>query len=229
MAVVDEDGNKLENVKVQLVDPETKDVAYEAETDEYGVAMFDGIRAGRYIRQIAGLADMYVVPEAKEFYLETDTEVLPYEFETEYEDEDGEIVEDTMEIEVVEIVEVKFITGKILINKTDDETGEVVPECLFRITNEAGEVVAEARTDDNGQLLVAGLRYGKYYVEEIEAAEGYDKSDLVYEVTITEDGKTYVVDFTNVPTGDIAVALYAIIAMVSVAAITVTVKKLRKN
>ena len=50
-----------------------------------------------------------------------------------------------MEIEVVEIVEVKFITGKILINKTDDETGEVVPECLFRITNEAGEVVAEKK------------------------------------------------------------------------------------
>ena len=57
----------------------------------------------------------------------------------------------------------------------------------------------------------------------------YTKSDLVFEVSITEDGHVYTVDFTNVPTGDIAVALYAIIALVSVAAITVTVKKLRKN
>ena len=148
---------------------------------------------------------MYVTPEAKELYLEDDENVTADE------------------------VTVKFITGKILINKTDDETGAVVPGCLFKITNEAGETVVEERTDDNGQLLVAGLRYGKYYVEETEAAEGYEKSDLVFEVSITEDGHVYTVDFTNVPTGDIAVALYAIIALVSVAAITVTVKKLRKN
>ena len=204
IAVVDEDGNKLEKAMVQLVDPDTKEVVYEAETNEEGVASFTDIRAGRYIRQVTDLAEQYVVPAAKELYLEEDNEL-------------------------VETVTVKYITGNILINKTDDETGEVVPGCLFRITNEAGEVVAEERTDDNGQLLVAGLRYGVYYVEEVEAAEGYDKSDLVFEVTITEDGQTYVVDFTNVPTGDIAVALYAVIALISVGAIALTVKKLRMN
>lgn len=230
IAVVDEDGNKLEKAKVQLVDPDTKEVVYEEETDENGVAYFESIRAGRYIRQIAGLDDMYVVPEAKELYLEKDTKVSTYEIEVGSEAEDDEEVEPTTEeINIVEKVNVKFVTGKILINKTDDETGEVVAGCLFRITNEAGEVVAEATTDDNGQLLVAGLRYGVYYVEEVEAAEGYEKSDLVFEVTITEDGHVYTVDFTNVPTGDIAVVLYAIIALVSVAAITMSVKKLRKN
>ena len=205
VVVGDEDGNKLAGVTVKLVDPETNKVAYVAETDEDGVAEFPQIRAGRYIRQVADLEEMYVTPEAKELYLEDDENVTADE------------------------VTVKFITGKILINKTDDETGAVVPGCLFKITNEAGETVVEERTDDNGQLLVAGLRYGKYYVEETEAAEGYEKSDLVFEVSITEDGHVYTVDFTNVPTGDIAVALYAIIALVSVAAITVTVKKLRKN
>lgn len=204
IAVKDEDGNLLEGALVQLVDPETNKVVYEAETDEEGVANFEQIRAGRYIRQVAALDSKYVVPGAKELYAEEDSDL-------------------------VETVNVKFVTGNILINKTDDETGEVVAECLFTITDEEGEVVAEARTDDNGQLLVTGLRYGVYYVEETEAAEGYEKSDLVYEVTITEDGHTYVVDFTNVPTGDIAVALYAVLALVSVAAITMTVKKLRKN
>ena len=205
VVVGDEDGNKLAGVTVKLVDPETNKVAYVAKTDEDGVAKFPQIRAGRYIRQVADLEEMYGTPEAKELYLEDDENVTADE------------------------VTVKFITGKILINKTDDETGAVVPGCLFKITNEAGETVVEERTDDNGQLLVAGLRYGKYYVEETEAAEGYEKSDLVFEVSITEDGHVYTVDFTNVPTGDIAVALYAIIALVSVAAITVTVKKLRKN
>ncbi len=204
IAVQDEDGNLLKDALVQLVDPETNKVVYEAETDEDGIAHFEKIRAGRYIRQVTALGEQYVVPGAKEIYAEEDSDL-------------------------VETVNVKFITGNILINKTDDETGEVVAECLFTITNEEGEVVAEARTDDNGQLLVTGLRYGVYYVEETEAAEGYEKSDLVFEVTITEDGHTYVVDFTNVPTGDIAVALYAVLALVSVAAITMTVKKLTKN
>ena len=49
------------------------------------------------------------------------------------------------------------------------------------------------------------------------------------EVKVTENDFTYVVDFTNVPTGDIAVALYAIVALVSVSAIVVATKKLRRN
>lgn len=204
IAVIDEDGNHINKALVQLVDPDTKKVVYEVETDEDGVAHFENIRAGRYIRQVVDLDKVYVLPAVKEVYLEEDSDL-------------------------VETVNVKFVVGKILINKTDDETGEVVAGCLFQVTNEAGEVVVEERTDDNGQLLIDGLRYGVYYVEEIEAAEGYEKSDLVYEVTITEDGHTYVVDFTNVPTGDIAVALYVVLALVSVAAITMTVKKLRKN
>lgn len=224
MAVVDEDGNKLDKVTVQLVDPDTNKVVYEEETDENGVASFGQIRAGRYIRQISGLDEKYVTPEAKELYLEKDTEVLPYEVEVTEDD-----VTETIKINVVEVAEVKYITGKILINKTDDETGEAVAGCLFRITDSEGNVVCEATTDDNGQLLVAGLRYGTYKVEEAEAAEGYEKSDLVAEVTITEDGHVYTVDFTNVPTGDIAVALYAVVALASVAAITMTVKKLKRD
>ena len=78
-------------------------------------------------------------------------------------------------------------------------------------------------------FLLTGLRYGKYTVEEIEAAENYEKSDLVVEVEIAEDGKTYEVEFTNVNTGDIAVALYGVIALVSAAAITMTVKKMKRD
>lgn len=203
-AVEDEDKVKLEGVTVQLVDAETNEVAQEAVTDEDGYVVFEDVRAGRYIRKVTGLDKCYVVPAAKEYYLEEDNEL-------------------------VETVKVNYIYGNILIIKTDDETGEPVPGCLFQIIDENEEVVAEALTDDDGLLLVKGLRYGKYTVVEAEAAEDYEKSDLVVEVEIVENDKTYEVEFTNVNTGDIAVALYAVIALVSVAAITMTVKKMKKN
>ena len=204
IAVEDETETPLEEVKVQLVDPETKKVAYEVVTDENGVAHFEDVRAGRYIRQVAGLEKWYVTPATKEYYLEKDTELL-------------------------ETVKVNYVRGNILINKTDDETGEPVPGCKFQIVDEDDVVVVEETTDDNGQLYVTGLLYGKYTVKEVEAPEGYEKSDLEMEVKVTENDFTYVVDFTNVPTGDIAVALYAIVALVSVSAIVVATKKLRRN
>jgi len=208
--VKDEDGTKIEGVKVQLVDADNSNITYEAETDKDGVAKFEGIRAGRYIRKVAGLAEQYVTPDTKEDYLEKALEEVPEEF--------------------TESIEVKFIKGNIVVYKTDDETGKPVAGCKFQVLDyNTGDVLEEAVTDENGYARFEGYRYGKYLVQEAEAAEDYEKSDEVKEVSIVEDGVDVVVDYTNVFTGDIAVALYAVIALVSVGAITMTVKKLRKN
>ena len=139
---------------------------------------------------------------------------------------------------LVDSVEVKIVRGNILIVKTDDETGEPVPGCKFVIKNENGEVLSivdenekeiEIVSQEDGTFLITGVPYGKYTVEETEAAENYEKSDLVVDVDIVENNKTYTVEFTNVNTGDMAVALYAVIALVSVAVIAKTVKKLKRD
>lgn len=213
--VFDEFDEVPEGAKVQLIDADTNEVDYETEVAENGVASFTQIRAGRYIRKVVGLDEHYVVPAEKELYLEKE--------------QDGTLVDS---------VEVKIVRGNILIVKTDDETGEPVPGCKFVIKNENGEVLSivdenekeiEIVSQEDGTFLITGVPYGKYTVEETEAAENYEKSDLVVEVNITENNKTYTVEFTNVNTGDIAVALYAVIALVSVAVIAKTVKKLKKD
>ena len=204
VTVKDEDGNLLKDAKVDLVDPLTNTVAYSAVTDENGVAHFEQIRAGRYIRKVSALNAQYVLPEDQELYAEEDSEV-------------------TAEVEV------KFVKGNILVYKTDAETGEPVAGCKFKVTNELGEVVAEGTSDENGYYQVNDLRYGVYYVEETEAAEGYEKDGTIFQVTIEEDGVTLEVNFTNVPTGDIAVVAYVVMALVSLGVIAKTVKKLRMN
>ena len=92
-----------------------------------------------------------------------------------------------------------------------------------------GDVVAEGESDEAGYFKAENLRYGVYYVEETEAAENYEKDDTIFEVIVDEDGATYEVDFTNVPTGDIAVVAYVVLALVSLAVIVRTVKKMKMN
>ena len=201
--LVDEDEVPVAEATVLLVDPETNEVAYEAVTDEEGNVTFEGVRAGRYVRVVDDLAPQYVLPEDAELYLE---------------DENAE-----------EVIEVVYKKGTILVYKTDAETAEPVPGCKFAITDEEGNVVAEGESDEEGYFTTEGLRYGIYYVEETEAAEGYELDATIFEVTIDEDGAVYEVDFTNIPTGDIAVAAYAIVALVSVALIAKTTKKMKRN
>ena len=201
--VKDEDGNPIKNATVRLIDTEllTGKIVV---TDEDGLAVFEDIRAGRYVRQVSDLAAHYVTPEDEEMYI-------------------VETVQEAIEVEA------RFVMGNILVYKTDVETGLPVPGCKFEVTNELDEVVASGESDENGYFLAENLRYGIYYVEEVEAIEGYEKSGDIYEVFVEVDGVTYEVDFTNVPTGDIAVALYAVVAMVSIVAIAVTIKKLKRN
>lgn len=202
LGMIDEDEEVVFEYTVLLVDPETGDVVYEAEPDEDGLVIFEGIRAGRYMRVVDGLAPQYVVPEDAEVYLEEYTE---------------------------ELLEVVYKKGTIVVYKTDAETAEPVAGCKFAITDELGNIVAEGASDENGYFTAEDLRYGVYYVEETEAAEGYELDDTIFEVTIDEDGAVYEVDFTNVPTGDIAVAAYAMMALVSMMLIVRTAKKMKRN
>lgn len=203
--VIDEDGVVQADVRVLLVDPEVNVVAYETVTDEDGFADFVDIRAGRYVRVIEDLAPQYILPEDKETYLEDPDSVA------------------------VETVEVVYKKGTIVVYKTDAETAEPVPGCKFAITDELGNLVAEGESDENGYFTAKDLRYGVYYVEETEAAEGYELDATIFEVTIDEDGAVYEVDFTNVPTGDIAVAAYVMVALLSIGLIVRTTKKMKRN
>lgn len=205
VTVTDEDEEVVEGAVVELVDPETNKVVYTLETDEEGVADFGSVRAGRYVRKITP-PECYVTPEDKEVYIE---------------DKENGVEEDVI---------VKYITGNILIYKTDAETSEPLPGCTFQVLDyETGDLIVEVESGDDGYVEVRGLRYGKYIVVETAAPENYEISEDQYEVNIVKDGETVTVEFANIPTGDIAVAAYVLVAMISLFAIVKTSKKLRKN
>ena len=95
--------------------------------------------------------------------------------------EDGKIVKANMKD--------KLIIGSLEFTKTDLVSDETLPNTLIEIYNDKDELVFTGRTDENGKIIIPKLKYGKYYILEKEAPEGYlINPDKMY-FEITEDGK----------------------------------------
>ena len=90
----------------------------------------------------------------------------------------------------------KPIVGELELTKTDISDGKVLANVGFRIRNEAGEIVAEGYTDENG-IAKFTLRYGKYTYEEFAALDGYTPDTKAYPFEIKEDGEIVKAAMTN--------------------------------
>jgi len=107
---------------------------------------------------------------------------------------DGEIV--TVENEAGVGFTNKPIVGELELTKTDISDGKVLANVGFRIRNEAGEIVAEGYTDEDG-IAKFTLRYGKYTYEEFAALDGYIPDTKAYPFEIKEDGEIVKAAMTN--------------------------------
>ncbi|WP_142338922.1 MSCRAMM family protein [Bacillus cereus] len=97
------------------------------------------------------------------------------------------------EIEVVveanKLVEVQIENAKELGNlqviKKDAESGTVLAGAEFKLKNEAGQVVGEAKTTNKeGVVKFENLVPGKYTLEETKAPEGYKALEVTVEVNV---------------------------------------------
>lgn len=90
-------------------------------------------------------------------------------------------------------------TGTIEIIKEDEQTRAKLSGAIFVVKNEAGEVVAEIETDENGVGQSEPLPIGNYTIEEVVAPTGYVlPEDMQLGVTVKAD-KTTKRTITNTP------------------------------
>lgn len=135
-------------------------------TDKDGKVSIDDLAIGKY----------YIIEkEATTGYVITDEKVY---FEIK---DDGEIIKAEMKN--------KPLMGSLEFTKVDFSTGEVLPDTLIEIYNENNELVFSGRTNEEGKIVINELRYGKYYILEKEAPEGYELNDEKMWFEITEDGQ----------------------------------------
>lgn len=160
-------------------DAEIDTLVGEMTETEAGVYLYEKLRYGGYF--------LYE-KTAPEGFVKDDTY---YYFEIR---NDGETV--TVENEAGVGFTNKPIVGELELTKTDISDGKVLANVGFRIRNEAGEIVAEGYTDENG-IAKFTLRYGKYTYEEFAALDGYIPDTKAYPFEIKEDGEIVKAAMTN--------------------------------
>ena len=112
-----------------------------------------------------------------------------------------------------EIAELKLTNkrfSRIIIHKTDSNTGAGIYGVTFLVYDSGRNPLEQLITDQNGYAWTeTELIDGRYYVQEIEAAEGY-LADLEYKTVIVEVGKNSLIEWSNTPiTGQIQISKYA--------------------
>lgn len=91
--------------------------------------------------------------------------------------------------QVIEIeIENVLIRGSVLVTKTDTD-GNLLDGAKFGLYDSAGKLIQEPKTVDGGMITIDGIAYGDYYIQEIEAPEGYELDSTKHEFSITENGQ----------------------------------------
>lgn len=107
--------------------------------------------------------------------------------------------EELKELAIVEVTndktpeEPEIFLGEVRIRKMDsDEITNRLKGAVFALykvekgkdDRQVGELLA---TDDTGELVISKLEIGHYYLKEVQAPNGYEKTDKLYEFEITKD------------------------------------------
>ena len=154
----------LPNTKMEIytIDDE---LVYSGKTDKNGKIVIDRLPVGKY----------YIVEkEAPEGYLVNDEKMY-------FEVKGEEIVKSTMKDEK--------ITGTLEFTKTDFNESVTLPNTKIEIYNDKDELIYTGTTNEEGKIVIEELEYGKYYILEKNAPEGYNLNTEKMYFEIKEDGE----------------------------------------
>ena len=91
----------------------------------------------------------------------------------------------------------KLNTGKIIINKKDDETKQGIKDTVFEIYNSENQSIGTYTTDENGKIEISNLYQGSYYAKETKSNENYIlNQENDYSINV-EYNKTSTIDIEN--------------------------------
>ena len=166
-------GKEIPNVELEIytIDDE---LVFKGLTDESGKIKINNLFIGKF----------YIVETIPATGYRLSEEKVYFEIK-----ENGEVVKANMTNEKVK--------GSLEFTKIDLSTSEPLPNTLIEIYNELDELVFSGRTDENGMIIIDELEYGKYYILEKEAPNGYilNKDKMYFE--ILEDGQIIKTSMTN--------------------------------
>lgn len=78
----------------------------------------------------------------------------------------------------------KTNTGRIEINKTDDETSQPISGVTFQLSKSDGTVVGNATTNENGVATFSGLYQDNYKLKELSTDPKYILNEAIFDVNV---------------------------------------------
>lgn len=176
--------NNIGSIQVEKVDAETKAKLSGAkfkltsnqgtkagETNSDGELRFEKLAPGHYTLEEVASPDGYVLDKMKKHI-----DVISGETKS-----------------VTVTVENNRVKGSVALTKKDSKTKEILPGVAFQLLDDKGNIIQnQLITDENGQIRVKNLAWGKYSFKEIEAQEGYilDEQEVRFEINQANANQT---------------------------------------
>lgn len=90
----------------------------------------------------------------------------------------------------------KTNTGRIQVNKTDDETKQPIAGVTFQLSKKDGTIIGNATTNENGIATFSGLYQSDYILKEISTNTKYILNTIPFDIHVNYNG-TATKDITN--------------------------------
>ena len=156
----------LPETLIEIHNAITDDIVFSGRTNLDGIIIINDLIYGKYYILEKEAPEGYVLNEEKMYF-----EIK----------ENGEIVKATMKDEE--------ITGTLEFTKTDISESKALPDTLIEIYTDKDELIFAKRTDQDGKVIIKKMKYGKYYILEREAPEGYILNEEKMYFEIKENGE----------------------------------------
>ena len=170
---------------------------------QYGIYNQEGILVEILITNTEGYAKSNFLPLGIYYLKEIKTSNQHVLDETEYLVELSSVDPNTPIIFSKVSFQNRLAKGNLWIQKVDTETKLGIANTKIAIYTEEGICIHQGVTDADGKLFLSNLWMGKFYIEEVESAEGYQlRKEKIY-FTIEENDETVEIMMENEKIGEV--------------------------
>ncbi|MBP3635728.1 MAG: Cys-Gln thioester bond-forming surface protein [Bacilli bacterium] len=192
---VDEDGTSLDGVEIGLFDKNHKKIKTIITNSETG-NFFDNLSLGTYYIKELNTLNGYLLDDKY------------YKVELKYKNDKTYIVEKNL----------KLINNKIkcdIVYITSSNEGGKLKNVEINVYDSDNKIVYSGKTDENGEVIIKDLPYGKYYIKQVKVPSGYILNEEEYTFYVNDSTCNGAINVTNdktiMPVTSMGFSIYSVL------------------